>query len=367
MRRLQQIAVAFLLFFIIPGVPAFTTDVEIRPFEFVTRGRMVDDVFALQTFGDLGLTLRSGFLARPSVTIGFESTDFGDTDAIKPELRAASVEMREVFGGEFSVAYFIGESDRLGSGQAFPRRFDTTPVATEFRGFRYFPDGPRYDGPYGVKGTGLSIHSNDLWNRAEVSAYTYQDSRFSPGVFSSDLNMMVAYDAVQFEGFVGATYPRADFGRYRAGILANLVAAEGDSLLVQAALPAIEPGNDESIGVEDFFFLFEPRVRIGVLRSAITFFWRPDIYDQLPTGSGGTVDSNIRLQIGDTSTGPLAAGIEARLTVDPEGADQLSANTTPFVQFDTGGVTWDFRSRLNVLQAGDEDLFEAFLGVRTEY
>lgn len=367
MRRIHQVAVAFLLFFALPGAPGFTADVEIRPFEFVTRGRMVDDVFALQTFGNLGLTLESGFLTQPSVTLGFESSDFGDTETISPELRSASVEMREVLGENISVAYFIGESDRIGSGQAFPRRFDTAPVSTQFRGFRHFPDGPRYESPYGIEGTGLSIHTNDLWNRSELSAYTYQDSRFEPGVYSSDVNLLLAYEGVQLEGFLGATYPRADHGRYRAGILANLIAAEGDSLLVQAALPAIEPGEGQEIGVEDFFFLFEPRVRLGVVRSAITFFWRPAIYDQLPTNSGGTVDSNIRLQIGDTRTGPLAAGIENRLTVDPEGADQLSANTTPFVQFDAGGVTWDFRTRLNVLQATDENFFEAYLGVRTEY
>ncbi len=374
MRRIQQIAVAFLLFLVVPGTSGFTTEVEIRPFELLTRGRLVDDVFELQTVGDIGLTLRSGFLAQPSVTLGFESpggfqpvNQADPTTTLDPELRSASVSVREVFGTDLSVSYFIGESDRLGSGQAFPQRFDTLPVATQFRGFRYFPDGPRYEGPYGVEGTGLSIHSNDRWNRTEISAYTYQDSRFEPGVFSSDLNLMLAYDTVQFEGFVGATYPRGDFGRYRAGILANLVAAEGDSLLLQAALPAIEPGDGETIGVEDFFFLFEPRVRIGVLRSAVTFFWRPDIYDQEPTDAGGTVDSNIRLQIGDTRTGPVAGGVETRLTVAPDGADQISANATPFVQFDTGGVTWDFRTRLNVLQAGDEELFETFLGVRTEY
>lgn len=342
-------------------------DLEIRPFDFVTRGRMVDDRFELQTFGDLGLTLSSGFIARPSVTFGLESDEFGDPEEVQLTIRAVSVEVRELLDSQFSATYFLGESDRLGSGAAFPERFGTDPVATEFRGFLYFPDGPRYEGMHGVSGTGTALQSNDQWDQVEIGTWLYQDNRFDPGVFSTDFRALFNFDRVQLEAFAGATFPYADFGRYRAGLLAHLLAAEDDSLLVQVALPAIEPGDDFDVGVEDFFFLFEPRVRVGALRTTLTFFWQPEIYDQVATERGGSIDTNLRLQFGDIRSNGAAGGLEARLGVSPTGDDQIRVQTEPFVQFDGGGVIWDFRTRLTLVPFDTERLFEAFLGVRTEY
>ncbi len=369
MRRISQTVLLFGVLFVAAGALLPAADVEIRPFEFVTRVHRVDDgTLGLQTFGDLGLTLRSGFLARPSVTLGIQSEAFDDPAIpIIPLIRSASVEMRELGGTELSVSYFVGEFDRLGTGDEFPRRFGTDPVSTRFRGFMYFPDGPRFEGMYGVSGTGLAVSTNDQWNRAEFSAYTYQDNRFDPGVFSSDIQAMLNFDAVQLEAFVGATYPLAAVGRYRAGVLANLRSPQGDSLLLQVALPAIEPATGEEISVNDFYFLFEPRVRLGMLGTTLSFFWQPDVYDQIATGQGGSIDTNLRLELGDIRNGDAAAGVETRLAVRPDADEQFLFSTTPFVQLSSGGVTWEIRTQAKLIPYDPTELFEGYIGVRTEF
>ncbi len=369
MRHISQTVLLLGVLFVAVTASLPAADVEIRPFELVTRVHQLDNgTVGLQTFGDLGLTLRSGFLARPSVTLGIQSDTFDDpTIPIVPLIRSASVEMRELGGTELSVSYFVGEFDRLGTGDEFPRRFGTEPVATRFRGFMYFPDGPRYDGMYGVSGTGMSISTNDQWDRFELSAYTYQDNRFDPGVFSSDIQAIANFDAVQLEAFVGATYPLAAAGRYRAGVLANLRSPQGDSLLIQAALPAIEPGTGDEIGVNDFYFLFEPRVRLGVLGTTLSFFWQPDVYDQVSTDQGGSIETNLRLEVGDIRNGDAAAGVETRLSVRPDADEQFSFSTTPFVQLSSGGVTWEIRTQAKLIPYDPAELFEGFIGVRTEF
>lgn len=369
MRRISLTVLLFAVSFLAVPMSLPAADVEIRPFEFVTRMQPVETgMWGLQTFGDLGLTLRSGFLARPSVTLGIRSDAFDDpTVPLVPLIRSASVEMRELGGTELSVSYFVGEFDRLGTGDAFPRRFGTDPVSTRFRGFMYFPDGPRLDGMYGVSGTGVAFSTNDQWNRVELSAYTYQDNRFPPGIFSSDLRLLLNFDTAQFEAFAGATYPLAAFGRYRAGVLANLRSPQGDSLLLQVALPAIEPATGGEVSVSDFYFLFEPRVRLGTLGTTLSFFWHPETYDQEATGTGGAIDTNLRLEVGDIRTGDSAAGVETRLSVSPDADEQFSLSTTPFVQLSSAGVTWELRAQAKLIPFDPTELFEGFLGVRTEF
>lgn len=353
------------------SVPGSAADLEISPFEFVTRGSMVDNSFALRTYGDVGLTLRSGFVAQPSVTFGLESAGFLEpygadgVDPIDVTVRSASVEHREFLGSQLSLTYFLGESDRLGSGRDFPERFGTDPIATQFNGVLYFPDEPRYEGMHGVEGTGLALKTNDQWNTGELSLYMYQDNRFSPGVYSTDMNAMFDFGVVQMEAFAGGSWPVSDFGRYRAGVLANLMTAEGDSLLIQVALPSIEPGTGQEISVDDFFFLLEPRVSVGALSTTLSFFWQPEVYDQVDTGDGGNIDTNLSLQLGDIRTGSVAGGIETRVGLEPESDEQFSVSSTPFVDFNTGGVTWSVRSKFTLVPFDIDRLFEGYLGVRT--
>ncbi len=343
------------------------TDLDVRPFEFITRGYVDGGVFQLQTTGELGIQLQSGQLTRSEVLLGVRSTAFGTDPDVSPVVRRASVTFEQLLGSSFSFTYFLGELDRLASGQRFPGAFGTPPVATEFRGYQYFPEGPLYEGLYGVSGTGVRISSGEQWRRVELAAYAYQDNRFDPGVFSNDIAVMVNLAGVQLEAFAGASYPLGAFGRYRGGLLANFSTPEGDALLAQVGVTGFEPGSGQEFGLDDLFFLFEPRVNLGTLGLALTFFWHPGLYDQVENPERGTIDTNLNVRIGDSVSDGLSGGVESRVSIRPQSGDQFQITTGPYLRLNSGSVSWDLRAVLRPFPFALDELVEGYLGVRTRF
>ncbi len=345
----------------------YATDLDVRPFQFVTRGFADSGTFQLETTGDIGLQLQSGFLTGSEVLLGIRSTSFETDPDITPVLRRAAVTIEELFGSGFSFTYFIGESDRLASGLRFPEAFGSGPVATDFRGYLFFPDGPEYEGLYGVSGTGIRVASGEQWRRTELSVYAYQDDRFAPGVFSNDVAVLLNFDGVQLEAFAGATYPAGSLGRYRGGMLANFSTPQGDALLAQIGVPGYEPGSSADFGLDDLFFLFEPRVHLGNAGLALTFFWHPGLYDQIENPERGTIDTNLNIRIGDPVRDGLSGGVESRVSIRPQSTDQFEITTGPYLRLNSGTVSWDFRTVLRPFPFQLDELVEGYLGVRTRF
>lgn len=359
---------------VVLGVAANThaTDLNVSPFEFVTRGFIDDGVFQLETRGEIGIQLQSGFLTRSEVLLGVRSESFGKdpfdpATQVVPVIRRAAVTFEELFGTAFNFTYFLGESDRLASGLRFPEAFGTEPIATDFRGYLYFPDGPLYEGLFGVAGTGVRVSSGEQWRRTELSVYTYQDNRFDPGVFSNDIAVMFNLEGVQLEAFAGASYPLGAFGRYRGGLLANFSTPEGDALLAQIGVTGFEPGTGADFGLDDLFFLFEPRVNLGTVGLALTFFWHPGIYDQIENPERGTIDTNLNVRIGNPFEDGVSGGLESRVSIRPESAEQFLVTTGPYLRLNSGTVSWDIRAVFRPVPFDLTELVEGYVGVRTRF
>lgn len=298
----------------------------------------------------------------------------------------AEVTVRKPFGFPLEFAYFIGRGDVFCSGDEFPARFGTRPVATAFRGFVYFPDGIsgdpafQYDGVHAVSGTGFSLAFSGL-DRFVPQLYAYQDAATARtaadggiyrGKFSADLRLMLDADAVKLEAFAGATGPSGTYGTYRAGALAFFTTGMGADFLAQMGITRWDP--DEAFKVDNIFFLFEPRVDFGFSAIHVTLFYHPLWYRQRSTDEKGAVDVNFRLLLGDLQEGSAEGGIETTVSMRSSAAagapaaEPFKLSVAPFVSLATEGVRWDFRVRVNPMKyATPLEMFETFVGVRTGF
>ena len=301
--------------------------------------------------------------------------------------RLASISIREPFSLPIEFGYFIGRSDVFCSGDEFPLRFGTAPIGTAFRGFSYFPEGVggndalQYDGIHGVSGTGFSL----AWTGSEKVVpllYAYQDSSMAiaggtsaeleRGRYSADLRVLANGEKVKFEAFAGATFPYGNAGLYRAGMLAYFSSIVGANFLAQVGITRWNP--EEAFGINNLFFLFEPRVDFGFTSVFVTFFYHPFYYMQIETGDKGATDLNFRLLIGDLQETSMEGGFETtiglKVAQEPGTSvtDQISLILAPYFSIVTEGVRWDFKIRVKPLNyAKPLTLAESFIGVRTAF
>ncbi|GAH78886.1 unnamed protein product, partial [marine sediment metagenome] len=202
-----------------------------------------------------------------------------------------------------------------------PQVFGSLPLATSYRGFLHFPEGTIYDGIHLINGTGLQLDFNSNPEKFFLSFYLYQDSMvdadgkpetLNPGYYSADVRSAFNFEKIKLEAFLGGTFPTPDsaIGYYRGGLL-FYAQDVGVEFLAQLGITRWAP-LDDPIGIELFYLLFEPRIRLGLLSIIPTFFWRPAYYHQQSTGDQA-LDVNINFQIGDPGRTPVSGGIESNL------------------------------------------------------
>ena len=293
--------------------------------------------------------------------------------------RLAKVLIRDPFGLPMEFAYFVGQADSFCSGDEFPQRFGEAPIGSSFRGFAYFPEGIngdpnyQYDGIHAVTGTGVSF-SWSAWKNVVPILYAYQDSAIGTGAaasgkYSTDIRLLANGQRVKLEAFAGTTYPYGTYGLYRAGALAHFSTEAGANFLAQIGVPYWDP--HEEFGIDNLYFLFEPRVDFGLVSIIMTLFYHPTRYLQRITNEQGVTDVNFKFLIGDLRETSAEGGFETTIGIkgDEQDADEpFRVAVGPFFAMLTEGVRWDLKLRVDPLSYSEPaEMFGMYLGVRTAF
>lgn len=389
-------------------LPVWSAEISVPLLELATTGTVVDGAYVLNTHAATELSIEGGYKFGGTLRFSMDAGDLertlgyaanppqpiGDGDPVTyieynelvDRLRnsaalvfnLAKVVVRSPFGAPLDLAYFVGDADVFCSGDEFPIRFGSAPVGSGFRGYAYFPDGIggdpslRYDGIHAAVGTGFSVAYTG-WKRVVPIFYVYQDSSLAAtanlGRYSTDLRLLADGDYVKFEFFTGASFPYGDYGLYRAGALAYFSTGAGADFLAQIGIPFWNP--QEDFGIDNLFFLFEPRVDFGFTSIIMTLFYHPAYYLQRETNERGVSDVNFKFLIGDLKEMAAEGGFET--TIGIRGDEQAASepfrfSLGPFFSLVTEGVRWDFKLKVHPLDYTEPlEMFETFLGVRTAF
>ncbi len=389
MHGLHRIALKTIISLILLALASATApaaDVVVPRFSIISRGTVQEGSFVLDSRADVDVALEGGYKFGGNLTFSFES-DRLEEDATLPEsydaaavserlsrtllFESAGVTIRELFGAPMNMTYFSGRMGRFGTAQDFVDRFGTTDFNTHFQGYTTFPDSVAYEGLYQIEGTGISVGSSPLAETFVLTAYTYQDPRLGPGFYSSDLRFQANSDFLKLDFFAGASYPQGSYGIYRAGLLSFIqTSSEGavrGQFFTQLGSPQLDPTSIGELSLEDFYFLFEPRLKFQSFSLLLTLFWHPDSYLQVDTGEGGALDANIRAIFGNEKTSQFRGGLDTRMTYNPNANQQLGLRVLPFLQVAASGILWDIGIRARVYPFSLQESFDGTIGITTEF
>lgn len=360
-----------LLLVTLVNVPLSAVDIRAPKFEMFTRGFLVDDKPQLSTALDLELAIEGGY--KFGVDVGFQIENQNVEDPLPIEdhvlrFKYARAISRDLSSRPINLIYFTGSIDRFASGRELQRRFGTRPFDSRFYGIPYFPPTSRYDGIYGVAGTGLQLQlpvTSQIWN---LDFYLYQDARLAPGTFSGDMRAMLNLPNAKLEAFVGATFPEADAGVYRAGTLFFFDTGTGGEFLAEIGIPYWAPWDSSAdLDLDSLYILIEPRLRLESFGLFLTMFWQPRYYDQQLTSTEGNTDLHAKLLFGNPLTAGFYGGIDGGMHLTPGAADEIQFSLTPFLRLTATGVVWDFALRTRLYPFDYPESFEALIGIRTEF
>ncbi|MFP4549180.1 MAG: hypothetical protein ACLFNT_00125 [Spirochaetales bacterium] len=358
-------------------------NVSIPNYQLLTRGTLDSGSFTLRTQANVDVLIGGGYKFGGQLGLGVDTDNVeqpADPEATYSEqtleaalgrtltLNTAQVIVRDLFSSGIDLHYFVGEYDRLLTGDLFPDRFGTGIIATDLRGLVYFPDGVVYNGVHLIDGTGLAVSASSIAPWLYLDGAIYQDSILGPGFYSADVRAGFNLQNFKAETFLGASVPQASFGVYRGGLLLYYSTGEGAAVMTQIGIPRWAPGSDGSITIDDFYFLFEPRVYVGIISIVLTLFRHPEYYLQAPTNEQGATDIIARFIAGNVEENALSGGLEGGVRLRPEGADNtLEVSASPFLTINASGVVWDIKTKFNVLPWEPSSMFEAYIGVRTQF
>lgn len=221
---------------------------------------------------------------------------------------------------------------------------------------------------HSLDGTGIALSADAIAPWLYLEGAIYQDAYLGAGYYSTDVRAAFNTERFKAETFLGASFPQADFGLYRAGLLLFYATGEGGEFLTQIGIPRWAPSTDGALNIDDFFILFEPRVHIGIVSVILTLFWHPEYYVQAPTGERGATDIVVRLIAGDVQQNVVSGGLQSGIRLRPTStSDQLTVSASPFVSINSSGVIWDFKADFNVFPFDLSNLFKAYVGIRTQF
>ncbi|MCX7787118.1 MAG: hypothetical protein N2442_05435 [Spirochaetes bacterium] len=378
-----QHRIGILLLFFLGSSILSAVEVSIPNLELMSWGRLEEGTFGLYSRGYLEVALlgaergfggKAEFLfedsnLEESATLPSSYDQSALEQAFRKTLRvkSLSVEMKQIFQLPVSMVYFTGSTDVIGSGKVFTSVFGLASLASPVHGYLYFPKGIQYEGIHTIAGTGLKLYTDKAFETLFLSAYTYQDQYLGKGKYSSDLWIAFNFEGLQLETFIGASYPISTYGLYRAGLLFHYKTPEGGAFFTQIGVPRWDPKEDTRFTVDLFYFLFEPRVQIGLFGVSITFFWHPSYYLQTATGESGITDLYIRFSYGKQPQTSWVGGIENGVTLQTNAGEQITYRLTPYVSILTSGVQWEFRINFNLYPYHWNSLIQTFVGAKTSF
>ena len=365
--KLRRAAAAF-VFALLAG-PLFAADITIPSFEMITRGYMNSGTFQLATHGDIDLAIGGGYKFGGKLVLNFTGdniTDLSTLAATHLTFKEASVTINQLFGSPLNLTYFSGYDDIFANGDAFPTIFGTTPFASRYRGYLYFPTGPDYDGIYTVTGTGMKLSTGDIGNRFSSDLYLYQDANLGAGFYSADLRGLFNLKQFKIESFVGASFPVSTAGIYRAGLLVFYDTGAGGQFLTEIGIPRWDPVSS-TFDMGLFYFLFEPRIDFGSFAIIPTLFWHPSYYNDQATNEVPTANMNVSFRFGNPTVSPATGGFETEVNYSTVTTSQISSYVSPYLRLVMSGVIWNFKINVKLYPFSLGDLVDGFLGVEAQF
>ncbi|MDR0719251.1 MAG: hypothetical protein LBF78_06400 [Treponema sp.] len=344
--------------------------------EMATWGKVESGDFILSSAIQADLSLSGGYKYGMLLGFNFETPDIMTTRASSLSFRIAKASARDLFGKPLELSFFIGDGDDFCSGDEFSTRFGIVPIETEYQGFSYFPDGIRYDGIHSAMGTGFSL-ALTKWEHIVPMIYLYEDFIDTSGTtgffdndgkahYSGDLRVLINLERVKIEAFSGLSLTKSSKANVRAGLLADFITESGMEFLFQGGIPGWDAGT--SLKIDHFFFLMEPRLRFAKYGFIMTFFYHPVEYLHIKTDEErGKVDINAKFYLGKPDA-IFKAGLESTFGMKVTKMDDLALWVSPFATFSSGGLLWDTKIRINVLDTDPPaEMFGFFFGVRTSF
>ncbi|GHU64355.1 hypothetical protein FACS189447_00990 [Spirochaetia bacterium] len=353
--------------------------------EMATRGKVEDGDFVLASEISADLSLSGGYKYGMLLGFDFETMDLMSGPSATLNFRVAKATARDLFDLPLELSYFLGAGDDFCSGDEFTNRFGIAPIGTEYRGFFYFPDGiggdaaRRYNGIHGARGTGLSF-ALTKWEHIVPIFYIYEDftynflgeNPFTPTFdngeihYSGDARVLINNKTTKIEFFGGSSLTRDRDLNIRGGVLAYFTASTGVEFLLQAGIPGWD--TDSKFGIDNLFFLMEPRLRLAKGGLNVTFFYHPVEYLHIKTDDErGKADLNIKFYLGKPESG-FSGGLETTMSLRINGMDDFSLFFSPFISFAASGLLWDAKVRMNAVDFDPpSEIFELFMGVRTSF
>jgi len=382
--------------FLAAGAALNAASVSGDPFELLSHGAYNNSLglFAVDSRLDFGLAFsggdkfagllrleyKSGSVEDDLYQNGLTLTSAATTSDIVAKLNAASglslrtaaVSAREIGGLPLEATYFVGYLGSICSGDDFVSLFGAAPFATALRGPLYYPNGVggdknlSYDGLDAVYGTGARLTLAGDHKAAYL--YLYQDSDLGAGNWTGDVRGLLDGEKIKLELFAGASYaPAASYGLYRGGLLFDYKPGSLGEFFAQVGIPRWDPS--ESFSINNFFFLFEPRVALGPTNLAITVFYHPSYYREKATDEKGALDLCVNLKLGNLAATGSQGGLSTLLEFRPLETAPLSVDIAPYFSIVSWGLEWSMKLDLTVFPYPDEwyEMFSPFIGVKTSF
>lgn len=287
-------------------------------------------------------------------------------------LRTAAVTAKRLFDSPLELTYFVGLLDSLCSGADFPGLFGSEPFGTDLSGPMVFPDGIGerkklyYDGLDAIYGTGLRFGL--AGKSSALYVYAYQDADIGKGAWTGTVRGLLETGSLELEAYAGASYASGTaYGLYRAGLLFNLTPGNIGEFFAQVGLTRFDPA--EGLSIDDFYFLFEPRLNFYPGSLAVTVFYHPGWYRQVDTNDENALDLNVNLKFGSLAKAGSQGGLASTLSFRPHLSDALTIDLAPYYAVIASGMEWSFKLsvRLFPFPSAWYGMFTPFIGVTTSF
>ncbi len=367
--------------FLLLAVLAFPANVIVPKMDLITRGAMEGGAFALQTYGDITLAVEGGYKFGGALAFNIQNLDLENLSSTPSALplgfQSASIIIRDLFSLPLSLTYFVGQNDTFCSGDGFSL-FGAPTIATAYRGYMYFPTGPLYDGIYQIQGTGARFELVPNIESLSFDYYIYEDTRSqyqgitqpiitAPGTYATDFRVLLNYDQVKFEGFMGADLTPSSLDYFFRGGILFYAADRNAEFLAQLGIPKWDPSVDNVPNFNLFYLLVEPRLHLGPVSLIPTFFWHPSYYMQagpIP-GETGSFDVNLNVYYGDDSKQSLQVGLENNFGF--QSSAQTAYKLSPWIGISTPGVVWKVKVDAKLWPLDSSDVVEIFVGAQAQF
>ncbi len=367
-------------------------EIQLKSLELASIGTVRDNTFVLESSAQARIAFLGGHKFGGNIEFGLRELNMENllvqNSYLPLSLTKLSFTAFRPGGAPLDITWFFGLGDAFCNGDSFSTWFEDAPIGTDYRGIQYFPQGIndntsyQYDGIHQIQGTGLELAIRPSKNII-TAIYLYQDSDFARaendltggdelnldlGFWSGDIRFLFNSQHLKIEAFAGLSLPSYPWATWRGGLLTYVSTPIGADFLFQIGIPRWD--SNRSIGVDNFFFLIEPRIRLGITAIQITFFYHPYYYRQAITDRQAQMDLNTRFTIGRIDTHQKEGGLEASIYFRGDGNvdGPISISINPFFSMLYSGVRWDVKTMIDPL--GFNDLpqnIRLYLGLRTAF